>query len=148
MGKRVRTKSIQASDSAVRCATIYDTGNNLACRTPLSIIAAAVIYMLLYPVAVFNRVISISGVPNLTQDNILAALGTETGERFVVQDVDVKEIERNAMEKLEKAEWMATTRVSTISVHVNDEEGPAGFWDVAEKEVVGVKAVEVREAIR
>ena len=45
--------------------------------------------MLLYPVAILNRVISIFGVRNLTQDNILAAFEAETGERFVVQDVDI-----------------------------------------------------------
>lgn len=85
VGTRVRTWR----DSADRCATIYDTANNFACRTPFSITAAAVTNMLLYPVAILNRVISIFGVRNLTQDNILAAFEAETGERFVVQDVDI-----------------------------------------------------------
>lgn len=62
--------------------------------------------------------------------------------------MDVKKIKIDAMEKLEKGEWKAATRGLTISSQFNEEEGSANFWDLVENEVVGVQAVDVKEAVR
>ncbi|KAL9123614.1 MAG: hypothetical protein Q9175_008323, partial [Cornicularia normoerica] len=135
-------------DIPARRASIYGTGNNLACWTPLPIIATAVANMLHKPLANLNRGILISGVQNLTQNNLLAALEAEMGEKFSVDYIDVRKIKSDAMEKLEKGEWKAAARGLTISAQFNDEEGSANFWHLVENEGVGVQAVDVREAVR
>ena len=104
--------------------------------------------MLHKPLANLNRGILISGVQNLTQNNLLAALEAEMGEKFSVDHIDVRKIKSDAMEKLEKGEWKAAARGLTISAQFNDEEGSANFWHLVENEGVGVQAVDVREAVR
>ncbi|KAL8903740.1 MAG: hypothetical protein Q9207_003735 [Kuettlingeria erythrocarpa] len=137
-------------DIANRKATIYGTGNNLACWTPLPTIAKAVRNMLLPATLpkVLNRAVFICGVNDVTQNNILTALEAETGSKFEVIHADVKKIRREAMEALEKDDWKAATRGMTITHQFDEEDSAANFWDLVDNETVGVTPVTVRKAVR
>ena len=142
------SKGVAGFDIPAHTATIYGTGNNLACWTPLPVIATAVVNMLLNPKPILNRSILISGVTGLTQNAILAALEAETGEKFQITHVDVKEIKADAMKAMKGGEWRTATRGLTINSNFNEEDSAANFWHLVENELVGVKAVDVREAVR
>ena len=133
-----------------RKATIYGTGNNLACWTSLPVIAKAVHRMLLPKTLpyVVNRAIFICGVKDVTQNNILAALEAETGSHFDVTHVDVKRIRQEAIQALEKSDWKAATRGMTIAHQFDEEDSAANFWDLVENDAVGVIPVTVREAVK
>jgi hypothetical protein len=131
-----------------RKARIYGSGNNLSCWTPLPTIAVAVINMLRNPSPILNRSIFISGVLDLTQNAILAALEAETGDKFAVEHVDVWQIKKEALEALEKGEYRQATRGLTINHNFNEEDSAANFWHKVENELVGVKPVTVQEAVR
>lgn len=137
-------------DIANHKATIYGTGNNLACWTPLPIIAKAVHNMLLPTTLpqILNRAIYICGVKDVTQNNILAALEAETGSKFEVTHVDVKKIRQGATEALEKGDWKAATRGMTFTHQFDEEDSAANFWDMVENETVGVDPITVREAVK
>ncbi|KAL9000749.1 MAG: hypothetical protein Q9188_005624 [Gyalolechia gomerana] len=92
-------------DIASRKGTIYGSGNNLACWTPLPMIAKAVHNMLLPSTLpqILNRAIYICGVEDVTQNNILAALEAEIGSKFEVTRVDIRKIRQDATQALEKA---------------------------------------------
>jgi hypothetical protein len=131
-----------------RKATIYGSGNNLSCWTPLSMIAVAVVNMLRNPSAILNRGIYISGVVDLTQNAILAALEAETGDKFAVQHVDLLQIKKEALEALEKGEYREATRGLAIDSNFNEADSPSNFWDRVENDLVGVKPVSAQEAVR
>lgn len=131
-----------------RKAIIYGSGNNLSCWTPLPMIAVAVVNMLRDPSGILNRGIFISGVVDLTQNAILAALEAETGEKFAVEHADLEQIKKEALEALEKGEYRQATRGLTISSNFNEKDSAANFWDKVENELVGVKPVSVQEATR
>ncbi|KAL8763836.1 MAG: hypothetical protein Q9184_000432 [Pyrenodesmia sp. 2 TL-2023] len=137
-------------DIANRKATIYGTGNNLACWTPLPVIAKTVRNMLLPATIpkIVNRAIFICGVKAVTQNNILAALEAETGSKFEVIRADVKKIRQGAMEALGNEDWKAATRGLTITHQFDEEDSVANFWDLVDNETVGVVPVSVREAVR
>ncbi|KAL8824139.1 MAG: hypothetical protein Q9170_008242 [Blastenia crenularia] len=144
------TAGVAGFDIANRKATVYGTGNNLACWTPLSIIAKVVHNMLLHPTLprIINRAIFICGVKDVTQINILAALEAETESKFEVTNVDVKKIRRDAVEALTKGDWKAATRGLT-TVHQFDEEGSAAnFWDLVDNDTVGVTPTNINEAVK
>src|SRR5205814_6542155 len=65
---------------------------SLSCWTPLPMMAIAVVNMLRSPDAILNRGIYVSGVLDLTQNAILAALEAETGDKFAVENVDLQQI--------------------------------------------------------
>ena len=130
-----------------RKARIYGSGNNLSCWTPLPTVAVAVVNMLRNPSAILNRGIFVSGVLDLTQNAILAALEAETGDKFSVEHVDVRQIKKEALEALEKGDYRQATRGLTINSNFN-EDSAANFWDKVENELVGVKPVTVQEAVR
>ena len=134
-------------DIANRKARIYGSGNNLSCWTPIPTIAVAVVNMLRNPSATLNRSIFVSGVLDLTQNAILTALEAETGDKFSVEHVDVRQIKKEALEALEKGEYRQATRGLTINSNFN-EDSAANFWDKVENELVGVKPVTVQEAVR
>src|SRR5271154_5492005 len=134
-------------DIANRKARIYGSGNNLSCWTPIPTIAVAVVNMLRNPSATLNRSIFVSGVLDLTQNAILTALEAETGDKFSVEHVDVRQIKKEALEALEKGEYRQATRGLTINSNFN-EDSAANFWDKGENELVGVKPVTVQEAVR
>ena len=104
--------------------------------------------MLQNPDAILDRSIFISGVKNITQNNILAALEAELGEIFEVEHVNVKKIKEEALKALERGESKLATRDLTLSSQFNEEDGWADFWGRVENGVVGVEAVDVREAVR
>lgn len=131
-----------------RRAKIYGSGNNLSCWTPLPMIARAVVNMLHNPSAIMNRGIYISGVTDLTQNAILAALEAETGDKFSIEHVDLKQIKKEALEALERGEYREATRGLTINSNFNEEDSAANFWNKVENDLVGVKPVSVREAVR
>ncbi|KAL8709637.1 MAG: hypothetical protein Q9225_007426 [Loekoesia sp. 1 TL-2023] len=137
-------------DIANHKATIYGTGNNLACWTPLRTIAKAVHIMLLPPTLpqIVNRAIFICGVKDVTQNNILAALEAETGSEFEVTHVDIQKIRQGATEAMEKGDWKAATRGMTITHQFDEEDSAANFWDLVENDTVWVNPITVREAVK
>jgi len=60
------------------------------------VVATAAVSMLLNPDLILNRGILVSGVHNLTQNSILAALEAETGQKFAIKHVDEKRIKADA----------------------------------------------------
>lgn len=104
--------------------------------------------MLLNPTPILNRAVFVSGVRNLTQNTILAALEAELGTKFAVKRVDVKQIRADAMEALEKGELGLGTRGLTLNAQFNEEGSAADFWELVTNEIVGVDAVDVRVAVR
>ena len=141
-------KGVAGFDIPSRSATIYGTGNNLSCWTPLPVIATAVVNMLHNPDPIINRGVFISGVRNLTQNTILAALEAELGKKFTVKHVDVKKIKADAMESLERGDAKMAMRGLTINSNFNEEDSKADFWGLVDNERVGVEAVDVRVAVR
>ncbi|KAL0258561.1 hypothetical protein SLS55_006058 [Diplodia seriata] len=135
-------------DIAARKATIYGTGDNLACWTPLPFIAAALLNMLRAPDAVKNRAVFVCGVRGLTQNALLEALEAEVGGKFDVERVDVRKMKADALELLERGEVKAAMRGLTLSGQFNEEGSAADFWHLVENELVGVEPVWVREAVR
>lgn len=104
--------------------------------------------MLRKPDEIKNRAIFICGVRGLTQNTILAALEAETGNKFDREIVDVQEIRADALEALAVGELGKATRGLTINAQFNERDSAANFWHLVENEVVGIEAVDVREAVR
>ena len=104
--------------------------------------------MLKTPNPVLNRPIFICGVLNITQNNILAALEAEIGVDFHVEHVDVKRIKQDALESLERGEGRRANRGLALNSQFNEEDGWADFSAKVENELVGVEAVDVRDAVR
>ncbi|KAL1645812.1 hypothetical protein SLS58_003696 [Diplodia intermedia] len=134
-------------DIAARKATIYGSGNNPTCWTPLPVIAAALLNMLRAPDAVRNRAVFVCGVRDLTQNALLAALEAELGESFDVERVDIKKMKADALALLERGEVRPAMRGLTLSGQFNEENSAADFWHLVENELVGVEPVSVREAV-
>lgn len=67
--------------------------------------------MLRNPDPIINRAAFTSGVKGVTQNAILEALEAETGEKFTVEHVDMKEIKKEAEEALERCELAKTIGV-------------------------------------
>lgn len=135
-------------DLVQRKATIYDTGNNLACWTPLPVVASAVVNMLRSPNQnILNRAVFICGVKDVTQNAILAALESEIG-KFTVEHVPLEPIKEAAMKALEKGEWRNATRGLALWFNFKQGVSRADFWSKVENELVGVQAVGLDEAVR
>ena len=111
-------------------------------------IAVAVVNMLRNPSAIVNRGIYVSGVLDLTQNAILAALEAETGDKFFVEHVDLQRIKKEALDALEKGDYRQATRGLTINSNFNEKDSAANFWDKVENDLVGIKPVSVQEAVR
>ena len=131
-----------------RKATIYGTGNNLACWTPLPVIATAIANMLRKPDPILNHPVFVCGVRGLTQNAMLAALEAETGAKFEVDRVDIQKIRQDALDALERGEPGKAMRGLTLNAQFNEKDSAANFWDMVENPLVGVEAVDVREAVR
>ena len=104
--------------------------------------------MLRDPGPILNRAIFISGVQSLTQNTILNAFEAEIGEKFNVQHVDVKLYKPHALVALEEGDLRSATRALTINSQFNEEDSAANFWPLVENELVGVKPIDVREAVK
>ena len=141
-------KGAAGFDIPAHKATIYGTGNNLTCWTPLPVAATAAVNMLRNPDTILNRAIFVCGVRDLTQNAMLAALEAETGEKFALEYVDVERIRLDAMDALERGEPGKATRGLTINAQFNEKDSGANFWDKVENELVGIEAVDVRAAVR
>lgn len=143
-------------DLVQRKATIYDTGNNLACWTPLPVVASAVVNMLRSPnPKIINRGVFICGVKDVTQNAILAALESEIGKgegegegKFTVEHVPLEPIKEAAMKALERGEWRNATRGLALWFNFKQGVSRADFWNKVENELVGVQAVGLDEAVR
>ena len=110
--------------------------------------ATAVVNMLSNPTPVLNRAIFVRGVEGLTQNALLEALEAETGTRFEVEHIDIDKIKRDALGALESGDWRAASRGLTITNQFMEEDGDELKFGTVENELVGVKAVSVREAVR
>lgn len=143
-------------DFLQRKATIYDTGNNLACWTPLPVVASAVVNMLRFPnPKILNRAVFICGVKGVTQNAILATLESEIGKgegdgegKFTVEHVPLEPIKEAAMKALERGEWRNATRGLALWFNFKQGVSRSNFWSKVENELVGVQAVELDEAVR
>ena len=134
-----------------REARIYGTGENLLFWTPLSVIAQAAANMLANPDAVANRGIFICPfVPgSLTQKTLLTTLEKVIGEKFKVTNVDVEKINRHAKIALEKGNVKSAMRGLAVSNQFYEGDcGNNGMADMLENELVGVKEMEIEEAVR
>jgi len=141
-------RGFEGFDIPARKAKIYGSGNNLSCWTPLPTIASAVVNMLRNPDVILNRGIFISGVRDLTQNAILAALEAETGDKFEVEHIDLEQIKEKALAALAKGEYKQATMGLTINSNFNEEDSAANFWDKVENEHVGIRAVTAQEAVK
>ena len=141
-------RGFEGFDIPARKAKIYGSGNNLSCWTPLPTIASAVVNMLRNPDFILNRGIFISGVRDLTQNAILAALEAETGDKFEVEHIDLEQIKEKALAALAKGEYKQATMGLTINSNFNEEDSAANFWDKVENELVGIRAVTAQEAVK
>lgn len=141
-------RGFEGFDIPARKAKIYGSGNNLSCWTPLPTIASAVVNMLRNPDVILNRGIFISGVRDLTQNAILAALEAETGDKFEVEHIDLEQIKEKALAALAKGEYKQATTGLTINSNFNEEDSAANFWDKVENELVGIRAVTAQEAVK
>jgi hypothetical protein len=141
-------KGVAGFDISARKAKIYGSGNNLSCWTPLPVVASAAVNMLRNPDAILNRGIFVSGVRDLTQNAILTALEAETGDKFEVENVDLKQMKEKALAALAKGEYRQATMGLTINSNFNEKDSAANFWDKVENDLVGVEAVTVREAVK
>ena len=141
-------KGVAGFNIPARKATIYGTGNNLACWTPLPVVATAAVNMLRKPDEIKNRAIFICGIYGLTQNTILAALEAETGDQFEREIVDVQKIRSDALNALEAGELGKAARGLTINAQFNELDSAANFWHLVDNDVVGVEAVDVRDAVR
>jgi hypothetical protein len=135
-------------DIPARKATIYGTGNNPACWTPLTAIAFAAVNMLRTPDAILNRAIFICGVKDVTQNAILEALELETGTKFEVANVDVKQLKAEAFKKMAEGNTRGAMRGLILNSNFNEEDSKANFWDKVENDLVGVQVVSVRAAVK
>ncbi|EKG18759.1 NmrA-like protein, partial [Macrophomina phaseolina MS6] len=135
-------------DLASKKATIYGTGNNPICWTPLPFIATAVRNILRNPDAFINKPVFVSGVRDLTQNAILEGLEAEMGEKFEVERVDIKKMKEEADELLAKGEVRQAMKGLTLNAQFNEERSAANFWHLVENEKVGIEPVSVREAVR
>lgn len=52
------------------------------------------------------------------------------------------------LEALERKDFRAATRGLTINSEFNEEDSAANFWRLVENELVGIEAVDIREAVR
>ncbi|MCJ1422892.1 hypothetical protein MMC29_000772 [Sticta canariensis] len=141
-------KGFAGFDISARTAKIYGSGDNLACWTPIPVVASAVVNMLRNPDAILNRAIFISGVRDLTQNAILAALESETGNEFEIEHIDLKPIKEDALAALANGDYIQATKGLTLNSNFNEQESKADFWGIVENELVGVRAVTVQEAVR
>ena len=142
-------KSFLGFDVEARKAKIYGSGNTLSCWTQLSVYASTVVNMLRNPKPILNRGIYISGIQGVTQNAILEALEAETGAKFEVEHADIKPVKGKALESLKNgAIGPAMMGLHTASNCDDENAGFADFWDKVENDLVGVKPVGVREAVK
>lgn len=111
---------------------IYGSGNNLACWTPIPVIASAVMNMLRNPDTILKGPIFISGVRDLTQNAILDALEAEIGSKVEIEHIDLKPIKEIALAALANGEYRHATKGLTLNSNFNEEESKANFWDSRE----------------
>jgi hypothetical protein len=104
--------------------------------------------MLHVPELVLNRSILIAGVKDVSQNNILAALESVTGERFTVEHIDIQPLKEMALKMLSEGKNREAMPGLTINSNFNEADSQANFWDKAENELLGVQAVSVQEAVR
>ena len=128
-------------------ATIYGTGNNIACWTPLRMVATALVNALRNPDQTLNRAVFICGVRDLTQNSILAALETVMKVEFKKEYIDVEQLQREALESLERGEPQKAMRGLTLSGQFNENDSAANFWEKVENELLGITAMDVKNAV-
>ena len=91
-------------DLKTKTATIFDSGNRMANFSLLDSVGQATVGVLAHPVETANRyVFTISF--QATQNDILKALETVTGEKWNVKKTTCEDQSRTGREKLEKGDW-------------------------------------------
>ncbi|KAI9875689.1 MAG: hypothetical protein M1830_008117 [Pleopsidium flavum] len=113
-------------DIPTRKAKIYSSGNNISCWTPLPVLhprSSPCCATLTYPESRHLRL----GRSGPDANRHLGRAGSETGDKFEVEHVDVKQIKENALAELEKEEYKQATRGLTINSRFNAEDSVATF---------------------
>ncbi len=131
-----------------RKATIYGTGKNIACWTPLPVVATAMVNALRNPIPTLNCAVFICGVRDLTQNSIMAALEAVIGAKFDEDYVDVERLRQEALEALERGEPQKAMRGLTLNAQFNENDSAANFWDKVDNSVLGITALDVKDAVR
>ena len=131
-----------------RKAIIYGTGNNLACWTPLPLIATAVVNALRNPAPTLNRAVFVCGVRDLTQNSMLASLEKVIGVKFDREYVDVGKLREEALEALARGEPLKAMRGLTLNAQFNENDSSANFWDKVENSLLGITALDMTDAVR
>jgi hypothetical protein len=137
-------------DVANRKARIYGTGNNILFWTPLPTMAEAAVNMLQDSNAVANRPIYICPFikGELTQRSLLTALQKVLDVTFDVEEVNVAEINKNARIALAKGEAGKAMKGLAVSNQFFEEDSGNDFSHLIENDLVGVKMMDVEDAVR
>lgn len=105
--------------------------------------------MLRIPDKIRNRGIYISGIQGVTQNAILEALEAETATKFVIEHAEITGVKTKALEALKNGQMgLAMMGLHTASNFDPENAGFADFWDKVENDLVGVKPVTLREAVK
>ncbi|KAF1925756.1 NAD(P)-binding protein [Didymella exigua CBS 183.55] len=137
-------------DVANRKARVYGTGQNPLFWTPLSGIGRAAANMLRSPDTVQNRPIYICPFVKgeLTQRSLLATLQEVFDTEFEVEEVDLVKINKNSRIALERGEGAKAMKGLTVSNQFYEEDCGNDFSHLIENDLIGVKTMSVREAVR
>ncbi|KAF1945723.1 NAD(P)-binding protein [Clathrospora elynae] len=135
-------------DVANRRARIYGTGNNPLRWTPLPTIALAAVNMLRNPEPIINRSIYICPLLKITQNILLGTLESVLDTKFTIEYIDVKKINENAKNALERGEPMKAMKGLAVSNQFYEGDGGNDFSHLVENDVVGVQIMAVEDAVR
>lgn len=144
-------------------AHIYGTGNQPLYWTPLSTVSLAAGNMLRNPLPILNRPILICPFPSasdLTQNTLLRTLEKLLDTAFSVEHVDMDKIHRNALIVLEK--WKeggeqeegkaqmgkAMKGLAVCHQFYEGDDDANHIGQTVQNEIVGVKAMQVEDAVR
>jgi hypothetical protein len=135
-------------DIANRRARIYGTGDNILCWTPLPTMGLAVANMLRNPEPFMNRSIFICPFSDLTQNKLLSNLEKAIGEKFGVDNIDVKKINEHARIALERGEAAKAMKGLAVSNQFYEDDCGNDFRHLVENDLVGVEMMSVEDAVR
>lgn len=91
-------------DLKTKTATIYDSGDTVANFSMLDAVGQATVGILAHPAETANRYVFINSL-RTTQNDILNALETVTGEKWNIKKTTCEEESRLGREMMEKGDW-------------------------------------------
>ncbi|KAJ2905881.1 hypothetical protein MKZ38_003889 [Zalerion maritima] len=100
------TRGTVGFNAATKTATIYDSGNEPVSGTNLAYIGKGVAGILKHPEETANKYLCIASFTT-TQNEILASIEKETGEKWKVEHVKTADLQKSGEEKLAQGHPMA-----------------------------------------